>query len=98
MAKYIGGIDMDINEKQVWSRAGKQIVRKYRCGSGPRKGKVVSSVDKCYANPDTKRRSKIMLTKARLGKVMTKRAKKTKKVNHLSKHIASMNQPGKKVR
>ena len=89
---------MELYEKQVWARAGKQIVRKYRCSSGPRKGKVVSSVNKCYANPDIKKTAKIMLTKARLGNRMIRKSKKTKRINPMSRHVASMNQPGRKVK
>lgn len=85
-------------EKQIWARSGKQVVRKYRCSSGPRKGKIVSDVNKCYTNMDTKKRSKMMLTKARLGKRMTKKARRTKKINPLSKHVNSLNQPGRKIK
>ena len=33
-----------IDEKQVWARTGKKVVRKYRCSSGRRKGRVVSKI------------------------------------------------------
>jgi hypothetical protein len=44
---------MDLNDiftesaKIVWGKSGEKIVRKYRCTSGKRKGKIVSSPDKC---------------------------------------------------
>ena len=32
---------------QIWSRTGGKMVRKYRCTSGPRKGRIVSSPGVC---------------------------------------------------
>jgi hypothetical protein len=32
-----------INEKQIWGRRGTQTVRKYRCTSGMRKGRIVAT-------------------------------------------------------
>ena len=87
-----------INEQQVWARSGKQVVRKYRCSSGTRKGKVVSDINKCYANPNPKRTASLRLTKARLGNRMIKRAKKTKRINPASRHLSVLNQPGRKIR
>ena len=40
-------------EKQVWARSGKKVVRKYRCTTGRRKGRVVSKMSQCYAPLDT---------------------------------------------
>lgn len=88
----------DLYEKQIWARSGKQIVRKYRCSSGPRKGKVVSDINQCYASPNLKKAASLRLTKARLGKVMSKRSKKTKRVNPQSRRLSSLNQPGRKVK
>ena len=34
--------------KLVYARKGKQIVRKYRCGSGRLKGKTVSNPSNCF--------------------------------------------------
>lgn len=87
-----------IFEKQIWARSGKQVVRKYRCSGGPRKGKTVSNPQQCYNNFDMKKSAKLKLTRARLGKTLIKKAKKTKKLNPTSKHIASLNQPGRKIK
>ena len=35
-------IDSDLNEKQIWGRRGKKLVRKYRCAAGRRKGRIVT--------------------------------------------------------
>jgi hypothetical protein len=82
----------DLSEKQVWAKKGSKVVRKYRCTSGPRKGRTVTNVSQCFAPPDVKARNKLKLTKARLGSKMTRKAKKTKRVNPASKRVKSLNQ------
>lgn len=100
--QFLTGLnDMDriiLHERQVWARSGKQVVRKYRCSSGSRKGRVVSNVNQCYANPNMKKSAKLKLTKARMGKTLIRRSKKTKRVNPASKHLSVLNQPGRKIR
>ena len=38
-----------IDEKQVWGRKGKTLVRKYRCMSGNRKNRIVATPAQCFA-------------------------------------------------
>jgi hypothetical protein len=69
----------DINEATVaWAKRGKKVVRKYRCTSGFRKGRVVATPGQCFAAPDIKKRIKLKMTKARLGSRMARKAKRTK--------------------
>ena len=50
----------DINEATVaWAKRGKKVVRKYRCTSGFRKGRVVATPGQCFAAPDIKKRIKL---------------------------------------
>lgn len=79
------------DEKQIWARSGKQVVRKFRCTSGQRKGRIVPSMSKCYGAPDVKKRAQLKRTKARLGKKMARRARKTKRVNPASKRVQALN-------
>lgn len=81
----------NLTEKQVWAKSGSKVVRKYRCVSGPRKGRTVSNVSQCFAAPDVQKRNKLKMTKARLGSKMTRKAKKTKRVNPASKMVKSLN-------
>ena len=70
-----------IETKIVWAKKGKnKITRKYRCTFGKRKGRAVSSPSQCGAPIDMKKRFTLKKTKARLGKKMTRKALKTKKV------------------
>jgi hypothetical protein len=80
-----------ISEKQVWAKSGKKVVRKYRCSSGIRAGRVVSKIAQCFAAPDIKKRTKMKITRARLGKKMARKAKFTKKRNPVSKRVAALN-------
>lgn len=80
-----------VNEKRVWARSGKKVVRKFRCTSGPRKGRIVKSPSQCFAAPDVKKRAQLKRTKARLGKKITRKAKRTKRVNPASRRIQALN-------
>mgnify|MGYP001378224868 CR=1 FL=1 len=81
----------ELEEKQVWARSGKKIVRKYRCGSGRRKGRVVAKISQCFAAPDIKKSVKFKQTKKRLGKRLTRKAKRTKRINPASRRLKSLN-------
>jgi len=80
-----------LGEKQVWARSGQKVVRKYRCASGRRSGRVVSSPAQCFAPIDVKKKLTLKKTKARLGSKMARLSKKTKRVNPASKRVQSMN-------
>lgn len=84
-------IEQPLDEKQVWARSGKKVVRKYRCAGGPRKGRVVSEPGQCFASFDIKKRATLKRTKARLGSRMIKRARKTKRVNPASRRVQALN-------
>ena len=80
-----------IDEKQVWARKGKTIVRKYRCGGGQRKGRVVASPTQCFAPINIQKRATLKRTKARLGARMARKARKTKRINPASKILKRLN-------
>ena len=82
----------DIDESKIaWARRGAKVVRKYRCTSGKRKGRVVATPSQCFAAPDIKKRIKLKMTKARLGSRMARKAKRTKRVNPASRRVAALN-------
>ena len=60
---------------QIWSRTGGKMVRKYRCTSGPRKGRIVASPGECVLNQKKldqylqlkkQKREEVQLSKLRL--------------------------------
>ena len=83
--------EVTLDEKMAWAKRGNKVVRKFRCTSGPRTGRIVSKIGQCFAAPDVKKRVRLKLTKARLGTKMTRKAKKTKRINPASKRVKAMN-------
>jgi hypothetical protein len=84
-----------IEEKQVWARSGKnKVVRKYRCTSGRRKGRVVAKMAQCFAAPNLKKSKVLKVTKARLGPRLAKKIKRTKRINPASKRVQALNKRG----
>ena len=82
---------MCIRDRQVWAKRGQSVVRKYRCTSGNRKGRVVAQVSQCFKAPDIKKRINLKKTKARLGPRMARKARRTKRMNPVSRRVATLN-------
>ena len=80
-----------INEKQIWGRRGSTTVRKYRCTSGMRKGRIVATAAQSFAAPNIKARFALKRTKAKLGKKMTRKALRTKRTNPASIALKRLN-------
>jgi|TARA_R110000868_G_scaffold362295_1_gene624370 hypothetical protein len=80
-----------IDEKQVWARTGKKVVRKYRCSSGRRKGRVVSKIAQCFAPLDIKQSVRLKQTKKKLGSKMARKSRKTKRTNPASRRLKQLN-------
>ncbi len=85
-----------IGEKQVWARNGKKVVRKYRCSGGKRHGRIVATPASCFAAPNMKARLTLKKTKARLGKRMIRKAKRTKRQNPASRRVQAMNKSSRR--
>ena len=87
-------------EKQIWARSGKKVVRKYRCTSGQRKGRIVSKIGQCFAAPNVKAKIRMKKTRAKLGARMARKAKRTKRVNPASIRVQKLNKAssGKRTR
>lgn len=77
----------------VWRRSGNKIKKAVRCTAGPRKGRVVSKASQCSAPIDIKKRMSLKKTKARLGQRMSRKARRTKRINPASKRLAALNKP-----
>ena len=77
--------------KMVWAKRGSKIVRKVRCTSGPRKGRMASSASQCSKPINLKKRMTLKKTRARMGKRMARRAARTKRRNPVSKRVARLN-------
>jgi hypothetical protein len=84
-------LTQSLDEKQVWARSGKKVVRKYRCTGGKRHGRIVAKPQQCFASPNIKASVRLKKTKARLGKRMARKALKTKRTNPASIKLRSLN-------
>lgn len=85
-----------IIEKQIWARSGQKVVRKYRCSSGQRKGRIVSKIGQCFAAPNVKAKIRMKKTRARLGSRMARKARRTKRINPASIRVQKLNKMGAK--
>jgi hypothetical protein len=84
-----------LDEKRVWAKSGKKVVRKYRCSGGRRHGRIVSKIQQCFAASNMKKRFAMKKTKARLGAKMARKARRTKRVNPVSRRVAALNKRGR---
>ncbi len=87
-----GNISFDsISEKQIWGRRGTQTVRKYRCTSGMRKGRIVATAAQCFAAPNIKARISMKRTRAKIGRRMMRKAQRTRRTNPASRRLKALN-------
>lgn len=84
-------VSSDLVEKQIWGRRGKKLVRKYRCSSGTRQGRIVASMAQCFAAPNIKKKLSMKRTRARLGARMARKARRTKRTNPASIALSRLN-------
>ena len=85
-----------LEARMVWRKQGNKIVRAVRCTGGPRKGRVVKSGSDCSKPVNIKKRMTLKKTKARMGKRMSRKANRTKRINPASMRLRSMNRPMRK--
>ena len=81
---------------QVWSRAGGKQVRKYRCQSGIRKGRVMSSPSACNKPLDIHKSIGLKKTKMTKGGQIKISSIKTRKNNPASRRLKKLNVRPKK--
>jgi hypothetical protein len=75
----------------AYKRVGSKNVRKFRCKSGPRKGRVMASPASCNAPINSKKRASLTKTKSRLGKQRSFTSKLTTKRNPSSRRLKTLN-------
>jgi hypothetical protein len=83
--------EQEIKEKLIWGRTGSKVVRKYRCTGGRRDGRIVSKMAQCFAPLDFKQSARFKRTKARVGDRMSRKARRTKRVNPASRRLKALN-------
>lgn len=77
--------------KLVYARKGSKIVKKYRCTSGKRKGKLVSTPQGCFGPIDIKKKMRMRRLRKQKERSIALRTKRTKAMNPISKQVARLN-------
>ena len=82
---------LDEGYVQIAGRSGGKIVRKYRCTSGSRRGRIVSKPSTCTAPRNVKSTINIKKARRRAGSLMTTRAQRTKTALKTTKRLKRLN-------
>ena len=80
-----------VEGRMVWRKMGNNVKRAVRCTSGRRKGRVVANAAQCAAPIDIKKRLTLKRTKAKMGKRIAFKARRTKKTNPASRRLKTLN-------
>jgi hypothetical protein len=85
--------DEDLYEaaKLVWARKGKEAVKKYRCTSGRKQGRLVNNPSDCGGPLDMKKRQRMRMTRKKKEKPQARKTKRTKRTNPASKRVQQLN-------
>lgn len=75
----------------VWGRKGSKTVRKYKCTSGSRKGRIVSKAGTCTAPINISKSKKFKQTKRRQATPIKIKSRRTKKFNPASQRMPRIN-------
>jgi len=82
---------LDEGYVQIAGRSGNKIVRKYRCTSGARRGRIVSKASTCTAPKNIRSSVNIKKAKRSKGSLMKVKALRTKRARKSSKRLATLN-------
>jgi hypothetical protein len=79
--------------RRVFKKKGSTggVSMKWRCSSGPRKGRVVSDPAQCAAAPDLARSAQMKRTRARTAIRQARKTRRTKKLNPAARLAARLN-------
>lgn len=75
----------------AWKRSGTKNTRKFRCKSGPRKGRVMASPASCNKPISAKKRANLKRTKTRMGGHRVYRSNLTRKRDPYSRRLKKLN-------
>ena len=75
----------------IFAKKGTQVVRKYRCTSGTRKGRIVSKPKTCTATKNVKAMTTMKKTRRSKGATVNIRANRTKRTSPASQKLKRLN-------
>lgn len=76
---------------QVFGRDKGSVVRKYRCTSGARRGRIVAKPTTCNAPKNVTASNTMKATRRKKGSTMSVKAVRTKKANPVSRNVKRQN-------
>ena len=89
--------EIEEGAQSIYGRKGNATVRKYRCNSGPRKGRIVAKASTCTAPLSAKKRKTFQQTKAKKRSAIKIKTKRTKSNNPASRRLGKIN-TGSRIR
>lgn len=75
----------------IFGKSGNKTVRKYRCTSGTRKGRIVAKPATCNAPKNVKASNTLKKTRRSKGKTISIKSTRTKRTNPASKRLKKLN-------
>lgn len=75
----------------VWGKSGSKMVRKYRCTSGQRKGRVVAKASTCSAPINVSKSANFKKTRRKLAAPMAIKSNRTKRAYKVSRRVKRLN-------
>ena len=89
--RELTSISIDEGATSIYGRKGNQSTRKYRCSSGPRKGRIVAKPATCNAPKNVKASNTLKKTRRSKGKTISIKSTRTKRTNPTSKRLTKLN-------
>lgn len=80
-----------VGPKIVYGKQKSSIKRKFRCVTGPRKGRLVADPSTCTAPMNVKKSQKMKVTRKKTGTRQAQRQSLTKKYNPVSQNVKKFN-------
>lgn len=88
--EFVTEVELAWGRTHGTARSG-DVKMKFRCTSGPRKSRLVSSPAKCFDHPDIAKSVKMKTTRARTAPTQARRANRTKDINTTTKLVTRLN-------
>jgi hypothetical protein len=76
---------------QIYGKYKQSLKRRYRCQTGPRKGRIVADPATCSAPINIKKKQQMKATRAKRSTIQGKLSSYTKKYNPTSKIVKKLN-------
>jgi|TARA_B110000495_G_C22808264_1_gene471933 hypothetical protein len=82
---------VDEGATPIFGKTGNKVVRKFRCTSGSRKGRIVAKPGTCTAPKNVKAMTTMKKTRRSKGKTVSIKANRTKRTSPASQKLTRLN-------